>query len=149
MMSPRKCQILDYPLPFATVSLFYSLCPLNNACSFENKFLLQNKNYTIFNTWNIFCFIKFTCNSCSCYPSKIPSVSKKQLSARMKRKTLNLNYKIKLIALQKRIPPLDAGNLVKYTELEKHQLQACYRTRKILERNLKSLKVSQEKVYIS
>ena len=104
MMSPRKCQILDYPLPFATVSLFYSLCPLNNACSFENKFLLQNKNYTIFNTWNIFCFIKFTCNSCSCYPSKIPSVSKKQLSARMKRKTLNLNYKIKLIDLTKKNP---------------------------------------------
>ena len=45
MMSPPKCQILDPPpLPFATVSLFFSLRPLNNACSFENKFLLQNKN---------------------------------------------------------------------------------------------------------
>ena len=33
--------------------------------------------------------------------------------------------KLSWLTFQKRIPPLDAENLVKYNELEKHQLQAC------------------------
>ena len=47
--------------------------------------------------------------------------------------------------MQKRIPPLGVKNLVKYTELEKRQLQAYERTRKIFKRDLKSLKVSKRK----
>lgn len=49
-----------------------------------------------------FCFMKFTYESGEDYPSNMPSVSKKRLSALMKRKTLNLNEKIKLIDFAKK-----------------------------------------------
>ena len=49
-----------------------------------------------------FCFMKFTYESGEDYPTNMPSVSKKRLSALMKRKTLNLNEKIKLIDFAKK-----------------------------------------------
>ena len=60
------------------------------------------------------------------YPSNNSLASMKQLSARLKRKTLNLNEKIKLIDYAKKNPSFGCLNLgVKYTELERYQLQAC------------------------
>ena len=53
------------------------------------------------------------------YPSKMPSVSKKQLPAQMKRKTLNLKEKIKFIDFTKKNPNFGCRTLGKIHRIGK------------------------------
>ena len=79
----------------------------------------------------------------------MPSVSKNQLSARMKRKTLNLNKKNYLIDFAKKNPTFGCQKLGETHRIGKTSVAGILKTRKKIERNSKSLKVSQEKVHIS
>ena len=153
MMSPRKCQILDPPFsPLPPLVFFFhyalwTMLALLKTGSFCRIKIEQR--YTIFNTWNTFCFIKFTSNSCSCYPSKIPLVCKKQLSARMKRKTLNLNYKIKLIDLTKKNPTFGCRKFGEIHGIGKTSVASILQNEENTWKVFEKFEVSQEKVYIS
>ena len=79
------------------------------------------QKHSILNTW---CYIKCTQKVAEGNPSKMHSISKKPLSAQMKRKIINLNEKMKLIVFAKKNPTFGSRKLGEIHGIGKHQLQA-------------------------